>query len=409
MSILNRTTVAKETTAKDISKDMGSILWFQLLIDVLLRMPHADDAKTELIQTWQENYSGNSSELEIIKEFQCQFERDKSVWWYTRESSLYRILNKALREQSIDTIFAFRFFLTELSKQVSQLYDGHMDHLKSVSTEDNDKDIIHVYRGQAIAKKELEQMQASIGGFISINSFFSTSRSKTKARRFAKRSLVTEHFSRILFRIEIDLRLPTKPFADIEGISYYPNEREILFMLGSIFRINNIVYDDHDALWVLNLSLCSEDDFELKELFAYLKKDIEKEICMATLGKILVRMGEYDKAERIFLRINHREGLIEVAEQKGNFYLAMKSYKCAIDYYEQALKLRRELFPVSHPDISRSYSAIAMAYEFWKKYPKAIDYYQHAIEQYKRTLKDNHPLIIQTKNSLQKLQRRVHH
>ncbi|CAF5172052.1 unnamed protein product, partial [Rotaria sp. Silwood1] len=122
MSILNRTVVTKETTAKDIAKEMGSILWFQLLIDVLLRMKHTDDAKTELIETWHKNYTGNSSELNIIKEFKKKYQREKAVWWYTRESSLYRILNKALREQSIDMIFSFRFFLTELSKQVSELY-----------------------------------------------------------------------------------------------------------------------------------------------------------------------------------------------------------------------------------------------------------------------------------------------
>ena len=98
-------------------------------------------------------------------------------------------------------------------------------------------------------------------------------------------------------------------------------------------------------MWILNLNLCSEDDFELKELFAYLKKDIGEETSMVTLGNILVQMGEYDKAERIFLQINHREGLIGVEEHKGNFYLALKSYQRAIDHYEQALKLRRDFFP----------------------------------------------------------------
>ncbi|CAF1113460.1 unnamed protein product [Rotaria sp. Silwood1] len=409
MSILNRTAVAKETTAKNISKEMGSILWFQLLVDVLLRMTHTEDAKIELMKTWRENYIGNSSELHIIKEFERDYKQEKAVWWYTRQSSLYRILNKALREQSIDTIFAFRFFLTELSEQVTQLYYIYMNQLNLSNTKSNDEYIIYVYRGQVIAKEELEQMQTSIGGFISINSFFSTSRSESKARDFAKLSEITDKLRRILFKIKIDPRLPTKPFADIEGISYFPDEREILFMLGSIFRIDEINYDNNDALWTINMSLCSEDDFELKELFAYLKKDIGEEASMVTLGNILLQMGEYDKAKRIFLRMNHQQGLISVAELKGNFYLAMKHYKHAIDCYEQALKLRGESLPASHQDIAKSYSSIAMPYEFWKTYPKAIDYYQRTIKQYSRTLKDNHPLITQTKTSLLKLQHRTNH
>ncbi|CAF1427833.1 unnamed protein product [Rotaria sp. Silwood1] len=406
MSILTRTAVAKETTAKDIAKEMGSILWFQLLIDVLLRMEHSDDAKTELIKTWRENYTGNSSELNIIKDFEQKYKQEKAVWWYTRDSSLYRILNKALREQSIDMIFSFRFFLTELSQHVSKLYQNYMEQIRA---SDTIGESIHVYRGQVIAKEEFEQMQNSIGGFISINSFFSTSRNELKARSFAMDSSVTEKLRRILFKIEIDLRLPTKPFADIEGISYYPNEQEILFMLGSIFRINKIESDEKNKLSIINMNLCSEDDFELKELFAYLKKDIGEEASMITLGNILLQMGEYDKGERIFLRMNHQEGLINVAELKGNFYLAMKQYKQAIVYYEQSLELRRKLLPESHPDIGKSYSAIATAYEFWKQYPKSIDYYQQAIKQYQRTLKDNHPLITQIMNSLQKLQHRTKH
>ncbi|CAF1570756.1 unnamed protein product [Didymodactylos carnosus] len=85
---------------------------------------------------------------------------------------------------------------------------------------------------------------------------------------------------------------------------------------------------------------------------------------MITLGNILLQMGEYDKGERIFLRMNHQEGLISVTELKGNFYLAMKQYIQAVVYYKQSLELRRKLLPESHPDIGKSYSAIPMAYEF---------------------------------------------
>ncbi|CAF4419914.1 unnamed protein product, partial [Adineta steineri] len=116
--------------------------------------------------------------------------------------------------------------------------------------------------------------------------------------------------------------------------------------------------------------------------------------------KILLQIGEYDKAERIFLQMDHEEGRISVAELKGNFYLAMKQYERDIDHYKQSLKLRQKALLAPHQDIAKSYSAIAMAYKFWKQYPESVDYYQRAIKQYNRTLKDNHPLIIQIKASL---------
>ncbi|CAF1114018.1 unnamed protein product [Didymodactylos carnosus] len=163
-------------------------------------------------------------------------------------------------------IFSFRFFMNELSKQVTELYNPH----RGQNLNDNNAHIIHVYHGQAIAKEELKQMQQGIGGFISINSFFSTSRSETKAKSFAKEAKITEHIRRILWRITIDCCLPTKTYADIERFSFYKTEKEILFI---------------------------KDDFELKEVFAYMKKDIGDETSMVSLGNILVQMGEYDKAE----------------------------------------------------------------------------------------------------------------
>ncbi|CAF4740697.1 unnamed protein product, partial [Rotaria sp. Silwood2] len=49
--------------------------------------------------------------------------------------------------------------------------------------------------------------------------------------------------------------------------------------------------------------------------------------------------------------MDHQEGLISVAELKGNFYLAIKHYDRSIEYYKQSLELRHKLLPQSHPDI----------------------------------------------------------
>ena len=75
--------------------------------------------------------------------------------------------------------------------------------------------MIRVYRGQVIGNDELELMKNSIGEFLSMNSFLSTSRDRSTALHFARLTPVSDGIQRIIFEIEIDPRLQTKAFADI--------------------------------------------------------------------------------------------------------------------------------------------------------------------------------------------------
>ncbi|CAF4398726.1 unnamed protein product, partial [Rotaria sordida] len=53
----------------------------------------------------------------------------------------------------------------------------------------------------------------------------------------------------IIFEIVADPKMVgTKPFADISRHSEFPGESEILFMLGSIFRLNSVEHNDNDQI-----------------------------------------------------------------------------------------------------------------------------------------------------------------
>ncbi|CAF4248116.1 unnamed protein product, partial [Adineta steineri] len=43
----------------------------------------------------------------IMLEFDKSYKANKAIYWYTRESCVYRLLNKALRTQSIGDLIAF--------------------------------------------------------------------------------------------------------------------------------------------------------------------------------------------------------------------------------------------------------------------------------------------------------------
>jgi hypothetical protein len=204
----------------------GQFVHSQLLIDRLLCMtPKAID-KSDFIKLCKNYYKDNRTELTIIEEFEKGYLPNRSLWWYTRESFLYRLLNKALRTQDIDILFLFRFFIHDIYKQLQELQSS---------------EFIRVYRGQLISNDELQTLKDSVGQFISMNSFLSTSIDRRSAISFLTSSTASGDLQRILFEIDLDPTLAgIKPFANITSNSFYVDEQEVLIMLGSIFRLVKI-------------------------------------------------------------------------------------------------------------------------------------------------------------------------
>ena len=127
------------------------------------------------------------------------------------------------RNQDIHLIFLFRTY-------ISDIYNA----LKNNQSTDS----IRVYRGQMISNTELETLKQRCGQFISVNPFFSTSTNYQHALSFLDISRQTDGLEEVLFDIDADpKRVIAKPFADISSHSQYKDESEVLFMLGSIFRL----------------------------------------------------------------------------------------------------------------------------------------------------------------------------
>ncbi len=94
----------------------GHFIHSQLLIDCLIKMKSTSNDKTELISFCKKEYEGNNAELKILAEFERDYSPNYALRWYTRESCLYRFLNKALRVQNIDLLFLFRFFIRDIKR-----------------------------------------------------------------------------------------------------------------------------------------------------------------------------------------------------------------------------------------------------------------------------------------------------
>ena len=414
----------------------GNFVHSLLLIDVLIRMKSIESDKKQLIQLCQKEYQTNQKELVLVREFEKYYRADKAVWWYTRDLFLYRMLNKALRIQNIDLLFQLRFVIGDIYQQLKQYQQ---------------ESPIRVFRGQVMSIDELNTLRRSINNFISINSFFSTSTNPHQALSFLNSSIITNDLCRILFVIHADPRVvKSKPFADISSLSAFSNECEVLFMIGSIFRLTKIEETKDKDIVTIYMELCGDDEHDLKELFDHMKNKYgggNKEVNLHSFGVVLYKMGKYDLAEKIYHRLLaelppndpslgdlywdlgivtrdkaaydsslecFRKSLV-IHEKKGSsnyqnigylynligtVYGRKLELERALENYKKAIELFRNANDEDHPDMANFYNNIAIVYDDQKKYTEALDFYKKSLAIRKQHLPSNHPDIAGSHNNI---------
>jgi tetratricopeptide (TPR) repeat protein len=366
----------------------GEFVHSQIFIDVLLRIKPNQSDKDEFIARCNKTYKGNESELANVKEFSKKYSPDRSLWWYTRESFVYRMLNKALRVQNTDVLFLFRFLIVDLQQQLT-------NHRCSSR--------VPLYRGQVMSKAEVQMLRNSVGQFISINSFLSTSTDRFVALRFLKDD--SDDLEQVLFEIDADPTVTTKPFADITKLSYFQNEKEVLIMVGSIFRIVD-VHDDGNRVWIIQMTLCSDDDHQLKGIFEHMKNEHgggEKNLL--SFGNVLADMGKFDEAEKYYLRLLKHlspndpdiarcyHGLGNVTDEKGD-------YDSSLDWHKKSLELRIKSLKADHPHLAPSYISIGCTHFNKGDYQQALQSYDKALEIIKKAFGESHPDIAMCLNNI---------
>ncbi|UJR07965.1 hypothetical protein I4U23_012244 [Adineta vaga] len=350
----------------------GGFVHSLLLIDVLLRMKTIKGEKQELVDFCRNHYKDNKTQLAIIQEFETKYSAKTALYWYTSEAFIYKMLNKALRVPNIDILFLFRFVIRDIYRELQRLQC---------------QSSIRVYRGQVLSYDELKELRKSIGKMISINSFFSTTVNRDAARQFLINSVGFNDLERVLFVIDADPRVQTtKPFAEISKYSYYSRELEVLFMIGSNFRIKSIQKEE-DQIWRIHMIWCDENEHDLINLFAYLKETYgggDNETDLLSFGRVLRRMGEFDMAEKFYRRL--------LAELSSNDLLLSSLYyslglvlkdqgklDSSLDFLYKSLDLKIRLFPKNYESLCNCYNVIGTIHQKKDVYDIALSWFNKGI------------------------------
>ncbi|CAF1480183.1 unnamed protein product [Adineta ricciae] len=379
--------VDKQKSMRDLSRESGSFIFLQLIKQVIKRMAmnngSADDSKQEMVDKCRLYYRGNEKELENIKEFDKHYTPNQAIKWYTRDSFVYKLINKALRTEDIDSLYTYRFYIVDICECLTE----NCQILRDVASD------VTVYRGMKMRRAEIERLQESIGHHIAVNGFFSTSRDRSVAEMYAginaaqPVSSVAEDTESVVFVIYADLEVhPDLILADVCCLSSFRDEGEVLFDLGTVFKILSFTYDIDKNYRICHMEASDEGrtiaqgylDFKQKELHS--SSDIE-----IVFGDLLHVMGEWLKSRAYFenlatRRINDPQIHLGIART----YESLNQSDQALQHLSQAYDLAMQDNPERLSLAAKICHYICRVHSFCNNFNDAPLFNRKALELYRQ-------------------------
>lgn len=429
------------TMSDNSPRQEADFMYSCFLRDILIKI---DSTEKEMIEFCRNEYANSEADLNIIDEFETYYESCNAIFWFTRDTFLFRLLNRALRELNINILYSLRYFIKDLHLQLEE------QHFQQIITSSVNQT---VYRGQLMDNEQFDKkIRYSTGSFFSVSSFFSTTSHENLACTYAGDGTKVEQSQSVLFYIEIDQNVNQFPYADITQISIFGDaESEILFTMGAVFRILSVNFNNDNKIWYVKLKLTSEEDQQLKLLSEYMRLNIFDPSCpMASLAKLMMTMGHSKDAQRYHLQLLENNlfisdcrnfafiysnlGLISIQlnerakaneyfqksigillehlpqtdpllavvynnlgenyREQGYFDAALSSYNRALDIYQMNMdNLDQNMLGILHNNIGLVYSA-------QHRYSEALQNYEKSIHLREKYLPSNHPDILMTYNNI---------
>lgn len=327
-------------------------LYGQLMKESLLQLPSSSDSRNDFIEFCRSKYLDNTVQCEQIDRFRDTYSRDDAFRWYSKDSFVYRLINEALREQNIPALYSLRFFLRDLHECIAGYHSRFLQtslHIRSLK----------VFRGLAVSNENFPKLTQKIGGFMSINSFLSTSRNLTHALAFAIPYVGLPDKTPLLLHIDANLYHSRTPFADIQQESEIQDEEEILFTMGTVFRIVSMKFNDGWQIWELNLELTDDQDEQLGYMFLYRKAQLFRKFSPPEENfiRLMTHLHQWSLAEELCHELLEKSSMNgDLHHTLGCIYAGKEEYDRAIGCYEKALQTS------NHEQMPSLYHSLAVAW-----------------------------------------------
>ncbi|CAF2639135.1 unnamed protein product [Rotaria sp. Silwood2] len=107
---------------KQLNSEQLQFIQHQLFKEYLLEIEYDKDTIHDLVEYCENLYAENTEELELIKQFESEYEPNDALHWYTKDCFAYHMLNRAIRMKDITILFQMSFFIRDINQQLEEDY-----------------------------------------------------------------------------------------------------------------------------------------------------------------------------------------------------------------------------------------------------------------------------------------------
>ncbi|CAF1101629.1 unnamed protein product [Rotaria magnacalcarata] len=335
-------------------------------------------------------YFVNATAAQQIRNLADDYKADQAINYYTQDSCLFRFLNEILRLENFENLFKFGCYISDLYNQLENLEKQQIQ---------NGRQNITVFRGKKYPTQVIQQLKDSVGNLITLNGLISTTKMYNVAARFAGIGEKREGYNSVIFEFKIDSKCINlyRPCADIKTFSQFPDEKEVLFFMGFIWKIEFM--DNYGTNnWYVVLESYTDYNPELTRSIL----DARLNYKYSDVGDILQQLSDHTSAIDFYQRMLDEDENISgqhrchiyfnmgvIAEDSGRNLDAINYFKqansCVKSSESVGIEESTQLKPLLAPNIAATklhiYNNLTRVYMNIEDERSARKYFQDAVEQ----------------------------
>lgn len=321
--------------------DHLSFVFFQLFLNEFCLKSSSSFDSTNFFEILRTYYQTNANRLEQIEHLnEIIHSSKKFLRFYRQNSFVGQILQKSLQNFDLKILFSMRFLIENLHRSSNSEFHFETDEI--------------FYRSQILSEETFGKLKSNIGSsnfrcfsfefnfvflgeLLSINNFFFANQNRAVCLgKLRELNLSDKRFSRILFQIQIPREYhfdKTRPIIIVNS-----HEKTIFFSIGSIFRIDQVVFDINNDCSIVQLTIFDQQtNDQFNDLFAYFnsKKD---PLVLAHL----LRQISPQSAQLFYKHLLNDNNQLECYIGLGLCSYLQKDFTQALEYFHRALEIPTE-------------------------------------------------------------------